>query len=301
VNGWKILLIGRTGQLGWELQRTLATLGTVVALEHDSTPAADLAKPGSLRGLVRALAPDLIVNAAAYTAVDRAESEPELAMAVNGTAPGVLAEEAARLKVALVHYSTEYVFDGSKDGAWTEEDVPAPLNVYGKTKLAGEQAIQASGCAHLIFRTSWVYAARGHNFLRTMLRLAAERDALNIVADQIGTPNWARWLAGATAHALTVARGPTPRAPAEALTPCSGLYHLSCAGATSWHGFAERIFALHPPARPVTVNPIATRDYPTPAQRPANSRLDTARLTRAFGIHTPAWDELLSLCLAELP
>lgn len=279
----RILVAGRNGQVGWELERALAPLGEVVALDR---AALDLARPDRILEAVREIRPDIIVNAAAYTAVDKAESEPDLAMAINGTAPGLLAEEAKRSGALLVHYSTDYVFDGTKQDAYTEEDEPNPINAYGRTKLAGERAVQAIGGRHLILRTSWVYGLRGHNFLRTMLRLSAERDALRIVADQFGAPTWSRMIAGATALALARPEPPT------------GLYHLAAGGRTSWHGFAQAI--LDAQGWKGKVDAIATADYPLPAKRPANSVLDGARLADAAGLRLPEWSASLALCLADL-
>lgn len=277
----RILLTGRNGQVGWELERCLARAGDLAAFDHQGL---DLGDPESIRRLVRELRPDLIVNAAAYTAVDRAESEPELAFAVNATAPGVLAEEAKRLGALLIHYSTDYVFDGTKAGPYTEDDVPNPLGVYGRSKLAGEQAVQASGCRHLILRTSWVYASRGRNFLLTMLKLGAERPELRVVDDQYGAPTWAHDIAAATGQLLA--------------DPPDGLFHLTAAGSTTWYGFACEIMR-QAGFKPV-VRAIRTEDYPVAARRPANSRLDTARLRLARGIALPAWEESLRACMAEL-
>jgi len=275
----RILLTGPTGQVGWELAPRLAALGEVVALDRS---ALDLADAGVLRARVRDVRPDVIVNAAAYTAVDRAESEPELALAINGVAPGVLAEEAKRLGALLVHYSTDYVFDGTKEGAYVEDDATNPLSVYGRTKLDGERAIRASGCRHLILRTSWVYASRGHNFLLTMLRLGAERPELRVVDDQRGAPTWARDIAGATVTLLA--------------KPPNGLFHLTAAGETTWHGFACEIMRLA--GRKAVVHRIRSNEYPAAARRPANSLLDNHRLRAAAGIVMPAWDESLTRCLA---
>jgi dTDP-4-dehydrorhamnose reductase len=245
---------------------------------------------------VRAIAPQAIVNAAAYTAVDRAESEPELARAINAIAPGVLAEEAQRLDAVLVHYSTDYVFDGTKPEPYTESDAPSPLNVYGRTKLEGERAIGASGCRHLTLRTSWVYGTRGSNFLLTMLRLARERRQLRIVDDQFGAPTWSREIAQATATLLAQ--------PALAAPGADGLYHLTASGATSWFGFAEAIFESEETARlgiaPPAIEPIQTSAYPTPARRPANSRLDCGRLERRTGVQLAAWDAALTRALGEM-
>lgn len=283
----RILVIGRNGQVGWELERTLAPLGEVLACNRTRI---DLAVPGDIRVAVREARPDIIVNAAAYTAVDKAESEPELAMAINGTAPGVLAEEANRSGALLVHYSTDYVFDGSKPTAYTEEDPPSPINSYGRSKLAGEQAIRTSGCRHLILRTSWVYGLRGQNFLRTMMRLAAERDELRIVDDQIGAPTWSRMIAQATALVLA------------APEPVEGLFHLTSAGQTSWFGFTEAILTSTRDKRDRTprLTPISTSEYPLPAARPANSRLDCSRLMREAAISLPHWRVALDLCLQDI-
>lgn len=284
----KLLLLGCNGQVGWELQRALAPLGPVIALDFDSEGPhrADFSQPEALRALVRTLRPDTIVNAAAHTAVDKAESEPELARTLNATAPGVLAEEAAALGATLVHYSTDYVFDGSGEHARTEDDPTGPLSVYGRTKLEGEALIRASGCRHLILRTSWVYAARGANFAKTMLRLAAERDALNVIHDQIGAPTGADLLADVTAHALRALRQDHNLA---------GTYHCVAGGETSWVDYARHVIewarARGLPIKVASdaIRAIATRDYPTPAQRPLNSRLDTTRLQQRFGLCLPHW------------
>jgi dTDP-4-dehydrorhamnose reductase len=309
----KILLAGKDGQVGWELQRTLAPLGEVVAVDRQ---AMNLADPDSIRKAVREIEPDLIVNAAAYTAVDKAESEPELAMAINGTAPGIMAEEAKKLNAAIIHYSTDYVFDGTRGTSahptpltllascltpYTEEDTPSPLNVYGQTKLAGEQAVQASGAPHLILRTSWVYGARGKNFLLTMLRLAKEREELKIVDDQIGAPTWSRMIAEATAQILAQCISPLTPHP-SLFTECTGTYHLTNAGRTSWFGFAQAILESASPLTPhpsPNLIPIPTAEYPLPARRPQNSLLSNEKLHRTFGIALPNWDESLRLCLAE--
>lgn len=285
-----ILLTGVNGQVGWELHRTLATLGQITAPTRQQM---DLADPDSVRATIRGVRPQLIVNPAAYTAVDRAESEPELARAVNAIAPAVMAEEAARVGAAMIHYSTDYVFDGSKTGAYTEDDIPNPLGVYGQTKLAGEDAIRAAGIPYLILRTSWVYGLRGGNFLLTMQRLFRERDQLRIVADQYGAPTWSRLIAEATAQ--IVAQQPF----AEGRQGCSGIYNMSCAGRTSWHQFASAILNLTatPEAQRPELLPIASTDYPTAAKRPANSVLAGDKLWRSFGIALPAWESALALCL----
>jgi dTDP-4-dehydrorhamnose reductase len=298
----KILLLGKGGQVGWELQRALAPLGHVIALDHDGSVqhpglCGDFRRPEALAESVRVLKPDVIVNAAAHTAVDKAESEPELARLINASAPGVLAREAAVLGAWLIHYSTDYVFDGSGDQPRDESAPTNPLSVYGRTKLEGEQAIQASGCQHLIFRTSWVYAARGGNFAKTMLRLAKEREQLNVIDDQIGAPTGAELLADVTAHAIRTA---------QARPEVSGLYHLVAGGETSWHGYARHVIAWAQEhgqelkTGPQAVQPIPTSAYPTPAQRPLNSRLDTSKLQRTFGLALPHWRPGVERMLAEV-
>jgi dTDP-4-dehydrorhamnose reductase len=290
-----ILLFGGNGQVGWELRRTLAPLGDVRALERADV---DLVDHGALRRAVREAEPSLIVNAAAYTAVDRAEEDAELAHAVNAEAPRVLAEEAERLNSGLVHFSTDYVFDGSASHPYREGDATAPVNVYGKSKLAGEAAIQDIGCAHLILRTSWVYSLRGANFLLTVRRLAGELEELRIVGDQRGAPTWARSIGEAAA--LLLARCGAPGGIGE-LQERGGLYHLTASGETNWHGFAVAVVdwmrATGQPVRCRRILDIPTRDYPTPAKRPANSLLDGGKLREAFGITLPDWREQLSLCL----
>ena len=285
----KILLFGKGGQVGWELQRSLAVLGEVLALDFDSVGlCGNFADLAGLAATIRQVAPDVIVNAAAHTAVDKAESEPDLARTLNALAPGVLADEAQKLGAWLVHYSTDYVFDGSGNTPWRETDATGPLSVYGQTKLEGEQAV-ARCTRHLIFRTSWVFAARGGNFAKTMLRLAREREQLSVIADQFGAPTGAELLADVTANALrTVLSAPES-------TNLAGLYHLVAGGETSWHGFAchvlERAQARGQmlKAGPANVLAIGTADYPTPAKRPFNSRLDTTRLRTSFGLHLPDW------------
>jgi dTDP-4-dehydrorhamnose reductase len=281
------LLTGAHGQVGYELERCLQGLGEVVAPGRERLDLSDLAQ---VRDVVRALRPGLIVNAAAYTAVDRAESEPALAHIVNAEAPGVLAGEARSLGAAMVHFSTDYVFDGSKDGPYVESDPAAPLNVYGRTKLQGEQAVAAAGIPHLILRTSWVYGMRGHNFLLTMLRLARERGELRVVADQHGAPTWSRTVAQTTAHILAQARC----GGADWWEGNGGLYHLGCQGKTTWHGFAEAI--MEATSNPVPVIPISTNEFPTAARRPSNSLLDSSRLANRF-CRLPEWRETLALCL----
>jgi len=284
----KILLAGSGGQLGRELKRSLACLGNLIACDHQRL---DLAQPDALRDAVRAVAPAVIVNAAAYTAVDKAEAEPDLAAAINALGPGILAEEAKRLGALLIHYSTDYVFDGTKAAAYTEDDIPLPLSSYGRGKRDGELAIAASGARHLIFRTSWVYGLHGANFMKTMLRIGKERDELRVVDDQIGAPTWTRHLADVTA--AIIARDELP----------SGLYHVAAAGETSWHGYAEAIFQEARRTglveRPPLIHRITTADYPLPAPRPANSRLDCTRLQHDFGLRLPDWRTGLIDCLAD--
>ncbi len=296
----KILLLGPNGQVGWELQRALQPLGEVVAPgRQDADLCGDLARHDALAATVRRLRPDVIVNAAAYTAVDQAESEPAIAQAVNADGPAVLAREAAALGAWLVHYSSDYVFDGSGDHARDEEAPTGPLSVYGRTKLDGERAIRASGCRHLIFRTSWVYAARGGNFARTMLRLATERDELRVVDDQVGAPTGADLIADVTAHALRQVSA-TADGAAQA-----GTYHLTAAGHTSWHAYACHVLAwaagqgmaLRTPADRVL--PVPSSSYPTAARRPLNSRLDGTRLARTFGLRMPPWSWGVDRMLAE--
>lgn len=293
----RILLTGKNGQVGFELQRALAPLGEVVAVDHHEC---DLADPDAIRRLMVQVGPDIVVNPAAHTAVDKAESEPELAQAINAVAPGVLGQEAARLGALVVHYSTDYVFDGSKDGAYVENDLPNPQSVYGKTKLAGERALQASGANHLIFRTSWVFGAHGGNFAKTVLRLAAERDALKIVADQFGAPTSAALLADVTAQVLG-----RYRREGKAGFPF-GLYHLVAGGNTSWHEYAQTVVrAASAAGKPLkltadNVQPITTAEYPLPAPRPANSRLDTGHFRRTFGLELPAWQSGLDHVLQQI-
>jgi dTDP-4-dehydrorhamnose reductase len=269
----RILLTGRNGQVGWELERTLAPFGEVIALDRKQL---DLADEASISRATRAAAPNVIVNAAAYTAVDRAESEPALASAVNGIAPGILAEEARRSDALLVHYSTDYVFDGEKGAPYREDDPPGPAGVYGRSKLEGEQAIQASGCRHLILRTGWVYAARGNNFVRTVLKLARERGELRVVGDQTGSPTSAHELAAATATLL--AQGP----------PADGIYHLSAAGETSWYDYALAVVSLAG-LTDTKVWRITTAEYPTVARRPRYSVLSNEKIRNAAGIALADW------------
>jgi dTDP-4-dehydrorhamnose reductase len=281
----RLLLTGRNGQVGFELQRALAVLGEIIAIDSQDC---DLADEAAIRRVVRDLRPDVIVNPAAYTAVDKAESEPTLVQAINAHAPGVLAEEAEALGAMLVHYSTDYVFDGTQAGAYKEADTPSPISVYGATKLAGERAIAASCSRHLILRTSWVVGARGGNFAKTMLRLATERNTLSVVADQFGAPTSAALLADLTAQLLRQAQRTSADFP-------YGLYHAVAAGETNWHAYAchviERARAAGKAIRvaPNAIKAISTSSYPTPAKRPANSRLDTSLLRETFGLHLPDW------------
>ncbi len=294
----KILLLGKGGQVGWELQRSLAPLGELIALDADSnTLCGDFTDPTGLAETVRRVAPDIIVNAAAHTAVDKAESEPELARTINATAPGVLAQEAQRLDAWLVHYSTDYVFDGSGEQSWCEQDATAPLNVYGATKLEGERLIQQSGCKHLIFRTSWVYGARGGNFAKTMLRLAQERDSMKVINDQYGAPTGADLLADVTAHAIRTA---------FARPEVAGLYHLVAGGVTSWHEYASMVIAyardqgVAIKVAQQAIHAVPTSVFPTPAKRPHNSRLNTDKLKHTFDLTLPDWQAGVTRMLAEI-
>ena len=292
----RILLIGSNGQVGWELARALMPLGRVLIPERSQC---DLASLDKLTALVNSLQPDVIVNAAAYTAVDKAEQETNLAMTVNARAPGALAAAARRYGALLVHYSTDYVFDGKKAGAYSETDAPNPASAYGRSKLAGEEAVRDAGADHLIFRTSWVYAARGKNFLRTILRLAGEREELRIVADQFGAPTWARLIAEVTALALQQDLARRKQGGFE-----SGTFNLTAAGETSWHGFAGAILTAAR-ARGAklmcrTVVPITTAEYPLPAARPANSRLAGGRLAERYGLAMPDWEDCVQLCVDEI-
>ncbi|MBD8049557.1 dTDP-4-dehydrorhamnose reductase [Limnohabitans radicicola] len=294
----KILLLGKNGQVGWELQRSLAPLGEVIALDrHSSDFCGDLGQPERLAQTVADCRPDVIVNAAAHTAVDKAESEPELARRINAEAPAALAQAAARTGAWLVHYSTDYVFDGSGQEPWLEGDATGPLGVYGQTKLEGEQAIAASGCQHLIFRTSWVYAARGGNFAKTMLRLAQERERLTVIDDQWGAPTGADLIADVTAHAMR-----------QALRDASvsGVYHLVAGGETSWHGYASHVIAQAQKLRPELnwavkeIAPVPTTAFPTPAKRPSNSRLNTRKLQSQFALTLPHWQQGVDRLLSEI-
>ena len=295
----KILLLGKNGQLGWELQRSLAPLGELVALDRQGAPGlcGDLGEPDGLAATVRALRPDVIVNAAAYTAVDRAESEPDLARRINAHAPAALAREAAACGALLVHYSTDYVFHGHGQRPWAEDDPTGPLNVYGQTKLAGEQAIVQAGCRHLILRTSWIHAARGGNFARTMLRLARQQPRLTVIDDQWGAPTGAELIADVSAHAIVQLRARPDKA---------GIYHLAAAGETNWFSYAKHVLAQAQSAQPAIeyvvkdILPIPSSAYPVAATRPHNSRLDTRKLRTAFDLHLPPWQAGVDRMLAEI-
>jgi dTDP-4-dehydrorhamnose reductase len=289
VAGPRILILGAAGQLGAELQHSFAASGRITAADRSS---GDLANPGQVRALIHAVQPEIILNAAAYTAVDRAESEPQLAHLINAEGPRMLAEEALRLNALLVHYSTDYVFDGSKSGPWIETDTTNPLSVYGASKLAGEQAIQNAGCRHLIFRTSWVYGPHGNNFLLTMLRLGRERDRLSVVDDQFGAPTTSIELARAT-HAIVTGLASGRYVAAQ---DWAGIYHMTCAGSTSWFGFAQAIFARAAAvlgSKAPELKPIPSTDYPTPAVRPRNSILSNEKLHARFGIQLASWESAL--------
>ena len=293
-----ILLFGKGGQVGWELQRSLSVLGTVTALDFDSTEhCGDFSNPSGVAETVRTLRPDIIVNAAAHTAVDKAESEADFARTLNATTPGAIAQEAAKLGAWLVHYSTDYVFDGSGSRPWVETDTPAPLSVYGRTKLKGEQLIAEAGAKHLILRTSWVYAARGGNFAKTMLRLAQERDRLTVIDDQWGAPTGADLLADVTAHALRHLR----QRPQDA-----GLYHCAAAGETNWNEYAKYVLAQVQKVQDAIeikakeVAPVPTSAFPTPAVRPRNSRLNTDKLQHTFGLQMPHWQAGVARMLTEI-
>jgi dTDP-4-dehydrorhamnose reductase len=296
----KILLLGKNGQVGWELQRSLAPLGEVLALDRQSTThCGDLSQPERLAQTVREWRPDVIVNAAAHTAVDKAESEPDVARCLNATAPAALAQAAAEVGAWLVHYSTDYVFNGQGDLPWQEGDATGPLSVYGQTKLEGEQAIATSGCKHLIFRTSWVYAARGGNFAKTMLRLAAERERLTVINDQHGAPTGADLIADVTAHAIR-------QVMANSAPTLAGIYHLVASGETTWHGYASHVIAQARHINPELglkvsdIAPVPNSAFPTPAQRPLNSRLSTHKLQQAFGLVLPPWQQGVNRMLAEI-
>ena len=295
-NAWKILLIGKEGQVGGELSTLLQPLGELIIFGEEDL---DLTQGDRIREKLRDVRPHIIVNAAAYTAVDKAEEQPDLALAVNGTAPAILAEEAKKLGAALVHYSTDYVFDGEKPEPYTEEDSPNPLGVYGRTKLAGDEAIQSTGLPHLIFRTAWVYGLKGKNFLLTIQRLAKERDELKIVDDQIGSPTWSRTIAQTTTNVLTQVLPQNSPGDLSRFEQASGLYNLVCGGQTSWFGFAQAILEASSPSQDTKLIPIPTSEYPTPAKRPKNSILSTEKLKSAFGISPPDWDVTLKYCLSR--
>jgi dTDP-4-dehydrorhamnose reductase len=285
-------VVGANGQIGWELQRALVSLGEVIALRRDRL---DLSQADSIRACLTEIQPALIINAAAYTAVDKAEEEPERAMIINGNAPGILAEEARQQGAVFIHYSTDYVFDGQNALPYRETDVPRPLNVYGQTKLMGEQAIVAVGGAYLILRTSWVYGLRGRNFLLTIQRLAQERQILRVVDDQFGTPNWSRLIAEGTAQIIAQA----PDQMADYISQYTGIYHLSCGGQASWYGFAQAILDRLERTAPVArLEAIPTSGYPTLAQRPAFSCLDSTHARDTFGVQLPDWKEALELALS---
>jgi dTDP-4-dehydrorhamnose reductase len=291
----KILLTGVSGQVGWELQRTLMTVGEVISVNRNQL---DLANPDSIRSTIRDIKPDLIVNSAAYTAVDKAESEIDLAMAINGVAPGIMAEEAKRLNAGIIHYSTDYVFDGNKNNPYQENELTNPQNIYGKTKLAGEEAISSIGVNHIIFRTSWVYGLRGKNFLLTMQKLAKEREEIKVVDDQIGSPTWSRMIAEITAQVITLGQNNLNNFFADK----GGIYNLSPSGKTSWYGFAKAIFNDDFPNNERKLQrliPITTPEYPTPASRPAFSLLDNQKLSDTFGLKMPDWDQVLKLVLSR--
>ena len=287
----KILVFGRVGQVGWELRHKLACFGPVTSVEY---PEVDFSRPDTIRATVRDAEPTVIINAAAYTAVDKAETAPEPAWAINATGPGLIAEEAKRLNALMIHYSTDYVYDGGKEGPWVETDSTGPLNVYGQTKLAGDQAIAASGCDHILLRTSWVYGARGANFLLTMLRLARERAELRIVDDQTGSPTTSECIAQATAQILAQVLAPG----SGGIAGRSGVYHLTSAGQTTWFGFAQQFLSSLPECPKLT--PITTSEYPVPAKRPVNSVLSCQKLAETFGVQMPDWKDALNLVLDTL-
>ena len=292
MNPPRILLFGKVGQVGWELRRTLAPMSQLVCVDF---PEVDLTRPDSIRKWIQESSPEIIINAAAYTAVDKAETETALAAKINSEAPGIMAEEARKRGALLVHYSTDYVFDGAKTSPYVEEDPPNPLGAYGRTKLAGDLAIQQAGCNHLIFRLCWVYGARGGNFMLTMMRLAREREQLRVVRDQFGCPTWSRMIAETTAQALLQVRIP------DRAAGCAGTYHLCASGQTSWHGFASAIIDLMPAEgkRCRSVDGITSAEYPTPTRRPAYSAMSCAKLERTFGLRLPDWRESLQQVLEK--
>lgn len=293
----KILIFGENGQVGWELNRSLQSFGDLITLDRNK---ANFLDHDSLRNVIQDIKPDIIVNAVAYTAVDKAEEDEEIALKINAQAPCVLAEEALKLNALLIHYSTDYIFDGHKDGPYIELDSPNPINAYGRTKLAGEQLIQSVGCDYLIYRTSWVYASRGHNFLLTMLRLFQEREELSVVVDQIGSPTSARCIADTTARCLLKVNKERRKGFFS-----SDLYHLTASGHTNWHEFATEISViakekLNYKLLIKSINAIPTADYYTPAVRPMNSQLDSLKLENEFDFTLPDWKQLLSVCMQEL-
>jgi dTDP-4-dehydrorhamnose reductase len=290
----RILLIGRVGQVGWELRRVLAPMADVTCVDF---PEIDLTRADSIRQHVRTVKPQVVINAAAYTAVDKAESDADTAMLVNGTAPGIMAEEAKACGAWMIHYSTDYVFDGAKGSPYVEADATNPLGAYGRTKLAGELAVQQSGVAHLLFRLCWVYGTRGQNFMLTIMRLAREREKLHVVQDQVGCPTWSRLIAEATAHAMRQALT------AQDPTQFMGTYHLAASGSTSWRDFADAIVRGMPAEgrKCTAVEPITTGDYPTAARRPASSILNCDKLEAAFGLRLPDWQTGLNLVLEQMP
>jgi dTDP-4-dehydrorhamnose reductase len=287
----KILLTGKNGQVGWELHRSLSTLGSVFAMGRSDM---DLSKPETLGPVIREIRPDIIINAAAYTAVDKAESEPELAMTVNGIAPGVIAEEAQKIGAGMIHYSTDYVFDGETTSPYREEDSTCPLSVYGKSKLAGEKAVAQIDIPHFILRTGWVYSLRGSNFLLTMQKLAQTRKQIKVVGDQTGAPTWARSIAEGTVRILEQCRGATR----PLVFPHSGVFNISCGGKTSWFGFAKKIFELSDLSGCTDVVFIPTIEYPTPATRPKYSLLSNEKLKQKFHHEMPQWQVALQECLS---
>jgi dTDP-4-dehydrorhamnose reductase len=287
----KILLTGKNGQVGWELNRSLSSLGTIFAMDRNGM---DLSKPETLAPIIQKIRPDIIINAAAYTAVDKAESEPELAMIVNGVAPGVIAEEAKKVGAAMIHYSTDYIFDGKATHPYKEEDSTCPLSVYGKSKLVGEKAVVQAGIPHFILRTGWVYSLRGSNFLLTMQKLAETRKQIRVVGDQTGAPTWARSIAEVTARILVESR--STKIPF--LFPYSGVFHMSCGGETSWFGFAEKIFELSELSGCTQVVYIPTIEYTTPAERPRYSLLSNEKLKQVFHHKMPQWQDALQDCLS---
>jgi dTDP-4-dehydrorhamnose reductase len=304
MDGLRILLVGYIGQVGFELQRSLSTLGNVVAIDR---PAVELSEPDSVRQVVRASKPQVIINAAAYTAVDKAEEEPELARKINAIAPGIMAEEAKRLGAVFMTYSTDYVFDGSKLGPYTELDKPNPLSVYGRTKAEGDAAVQAVGGSYFIFRTSWVFGARGKNFFLTMLKLLLERESLQIVDDQVGAPTWSRSIAEATAQIIAQkvdsAGSPARAAFAEKFADLAGIYNMTCRDKTTWYGFTEWIaqrLAATGKTQLARLRPISSDEYPLPAKRPINSGLDNEKLLTTFGILLPEWTQAAGLVFEEV-